>query len=41
MHIIAGGAQPFGDKAPNPAALIGPVNQNNARHAATPVLERS
>jgi hypothetical protein len=41
MHILPGGAEPFSYKAPNPAALIGPVNQNNARHAATPVLERS
>jgi hypothetical protein len=41
MHIMPGGAQPFGDKAPNPAALIGPVNENNARHVAPPVLRRS
>jgi hypothetical protein len=34
MHIMTGGAQPFGDKAPNPAALISPVDQNNARHDA-------
>ena len=41
MHIMPGGAQPFGDKAPNPATLIGPVYQNNARHVAPPVLRRS
>jgi hypothetical protein len=33
---MPGGAQAFGDKAPNPAALISPVDQNNAGHAAPP-----
>jgi hypothetical protein len=41
MHIMPGGAEPFGDKAPNPAALIGPVNENNARHVAPPALQMS
>jgi hypothetical protein len=36
MHIMPGGAQPLGDKAPNPAALISPVDQNNAGHAEPP-----
>jgi hypothetical protein len=40
MHIMPGGAQPFGDKAPNPAALIGPVDQNNAHHVALPYFEK-
>jgi hypothetical protein len=40
MHIMPGGAEPFGDKAPNPAALISPVNKNNAGHAAPPRFEK-
>jgi len=41
MHVMACGAEPFGDKTPNPAALIGPVDQNNARHVVPSVLRRS
>jgi hypothetical protein len=41
MHIMPGGTQTLGNKAPNPAALIGPVNENNARHIAPPILRRS
>jgi hypothetical protein len=32
MHIMASDAEPFGDEAPDPATLISPVDQNNARH---------
>jgi hypothetical protein len=38
MHIMACRAQAFGNEAPNPAALISPVNQNNAGHAAPPCV---
>jgi hypothetical protein len=38
MHIMAGSAEPFGDKAPNPTALISPVDQNNARHIVPPAF---
>jgi hypothetical protein len=41
MHIMASGTEPFGDKAPNPATLISPVDQNNARHVAPPALQIS
>jgi hypothetical protein len=41
MDIMASGTEPFGDKAPNPATLISPVDQNNARHVAPPALQIS
>jgi hypothetical protein len=41
MDIMASGAEPFGDEAPDPATLIGPVDQNNARHLVSPALTAS
>jgi hypothetical protein len=38
MHIMASDAEPFGDEAPDPATLIGPVDQNNARHIVSPAF---
>jgi hypothetical protein len=38
MHIMASDAEPFGDEAPDPATLISPVDQNNARHIVSPAF---